>query len=68
MDVLGISGFLMSIVSEKLLVEIHRDLCLVSDCEHDHDGCVICSVNPRGCAIVKRDIQKLVDEGTIQSQ
>ena len=30
----------------RSLVEIHRDLCLVSDCEHDHDGCVICSVNP----------------------
>ena len=43
-------------------MEIHRDLCLISDCEHDHDGCVICSINPRGCAIVKMDIQKLMDE------
>ncbi|KAI5444522.1 hypothetical protein KIW84_012959 [Lathyrus oleraceus] len=50
------------------LVEIHRTLCLINDCEHDHDACVICSVNPRGCVIVKRDIQKLVDEGVIQSQ
>lgn len=46
----------------RSLVEIHRDLCLVSDCEDEHDGCVICSVNPRGYVIVKRDIQNLVDE------
>lgn len=39
---------------------------LISDCEHDHDGCIIYSVNPRGCMIVKRDIQKLMDEGLIQ--
>ena len=45
---------------------IHKDICLVSECEHDHDCCVICSVNPRGCVIVKRDIQRLVDEGLIQ--
>lgn len=38
------------------LLEIHKDICLVSECEHDHEGCVICSVNPRGCVIVKRDI------------
>ena len=50
------------------LVEIHRTLCLISDYEDDHDGCVIYSVNPRGCVIVKRDIHKLVDKGEIQSQ
>ncbi|XP_050895005.1 uncharacterized protein LOC127101595 [Lathyrus oleraceus] len=50
------------------LVEIHRTLCLISNYEHDHDGCVICSVNPQGCVIVKRGIQKLIDEGVIQSQ
>lgn len=47
------------------LVEIHRTLCLISDYEHDHDGCIIYNVNPRGCVIVKRDIQKLIDEGVI---
>ena len=41
------------------LVAIHKDICLVSECEHDLDGCVICSVNPRGCVIVKRDIKRL---------
>lgn len=40
----------------RSLVEIHKDLCLVSNFEHSHDGCVICSVNPRRCVIVKRDI------------
>ena len=52
----------------RSLVEIHRDLCLVRHCEHDHDGCVICSINPRGCVIVKRDIQRLMDENVIKVQ
>ena len=50
----------------RSLVMMHKDICLVSDCEHDHDGCAICSVNPRGCVVVKRDIQRLMDEGLIQ--
>ena len=52
----------------RSLVEMHRTLCLICDCEHDHDGCVICSVNPSGCMIIKRDIQKLMDENIIQIQ
>ena len=39
---------------------------MVSDCEHDHDGCVVCSINSRGFEVVKRDIQRLMDEGMIQ--
>ncbi|KAI5419197.1 hypothetical protein KIW84_043391 [Lathyrus oleraceus] len=31
----------------RYLVTIHEDICLLSDCEHDHDGCAIYSVNPR---------------------
>ncbi|KAI5421776.1 hypothetical protein KIW84_045275 [Lathyrus oleraceus] len=50
----------------RSLVYMHKTLCTISDCEHDHDGCAICSVNPRGCLIVKRDIQKLMDENVIQ--
>ena len=50
----------------RSLVRMHKDICFVSDCEHDHDGCAICSVNPRGCMVVKRDIQRLMDEGMIQ--
>ena len=53
---------------QRSRMEIHRILCLISDCEHDHDGCVICSVNPRGCMNVKMDIQKLMDENVIQIQ
>lgn len=51
---------------QKSLVEIHKTLSLISDCEHDHDNCVICSDNARGCMIVKRDIKKMMDEGVIQ--
>ncbi|KAI5387084.1 hypothetical protein KIW84_073296 [Lathyrus oleraceus] len=50
----------------RSLVTMHKGICMVSDCEHDHDGCAICSVNHRGCMIVKRDIQQLMDEGMIQ--
>ncbi|XP_050916232.1 uncharacterized protein LOC127131350 [Lathyrus oleraceus] len=50
----------------RYLVEMHKTLCLISDCEHDHDGCTICSVNSRGCMIVKRAIPKMIDEGMIQ--
>ncbi|KAI5441168.1 hypothetical protein KIW84_010579 [Lathyrus oleraceus] len=32
----------------RSLVRMHEDISLVSDCEHDHDGCAICSVNSRG--------------------
>ncbi|XP_050908922.1 uncharacterized protein LOC127122665 [Lathyrus oleraceus] len=49
----------------RSLVELHKTLCQISECKHDHDGCIICSVNPRGCMIVKRDIQRLMDEGMI---
>ncbi|KAI5410512.1 hypothetical protein KIW84_055862 [Lathyrus oleraceus] len=41
----------------RSLVRMHKDIFLVSDCEHDHDGCAICNVNPRGCMVVKRDFQ-----------
>ncbi|KAI5435420.1 hypothetical protein KIW84_022013 [Lathyrus oleraceus] len=50
----------------RSLVVMHKDICMVSDCEHDHDGCAICSVNPRGRMVVKRYIQWLMDEGMIQ--
>lgn len=41
---------------QRSLVELHKTLGQISKCEHDHDGCIICSVNPHGCVIVKRDI------------
>jgi hypothetical protein len=49
----------------RSLVRMRKDICLVSDCEHDHDGCAICNVNSRGCVIVKRDLQRLMNEGMI---
>ena len=27
---------------------------------------VVCSVNPRSCEVIKKDIQRLMDEGMIQ--
>ncbi|KAI5396192.1 hypothetical protein KIW84_062407 [Lathyrus oleraceus] len=52
----------------RSLVEMYKTLCTISDCEHDHNNCIICSVNPRGCLVVKRDIQKLMDENVFQIQ
>ncbi|XP_050890656.1 uncharacterized protein LOC127096079 [Lathyrus oleraceus] len=34
--------------------------------EHDHDKCRICSVNRLGCNQVRRELQELLDEGTIE--
>ena len=45
---------------------MHRTLSEYCDIEHDYAGCCICSVNPRGCVIVKRDIQRLIDERMIE--
>lgn len=49
----------------RSFVELHKTLCLIGECEHDHDGCIICSANPLGCIIVKRDVHRLEDEGMI---
>ncbi|KAI5434521.1 hypothetical protein KIW84_021378 [Lathyrus oleraceus] len=48
------------------LVELHRLLCQYSYMEHDHDKCRICSVNRLGCRQVRRELQELLDEGTIE--
>ncbi|KAI5431301.1 hypothetical protein KIW84_035467 [Lathyrus oleraceus] len=48
------------------LVELHRLLCNYSHMEHDHDRCRICSVNRLGCRQVRRELQELLDEGTIE--
>ncbi|XP_050916483.1 uncharacterized protein LOC127131612 [Lathyrus oleraceus] len=50
---------------QRPLVELHKTLCQICECEHDHDGSIICSVNPRGYVTMKRDIHRLVDEGMI---
>ncbi|KAI5418509.1 hypothetical protein KIW84_042946 [Lathyrus oleraceus] len=48
------------------LVELHRLLCDYSHMEHDHDKCRICSVNRLGCRQVRRELQELLDDGTIE--
>ncbi|KAI5411788.1 hypothetical protein KIW84_056743 [Lathyrus oleraceus] len=48
------------------LVELHRLLCDYSHLEHDHDKCRICSVNRLGCRQVRKDLQELQDDGTIE--
>ena len=30
----------------RSLVEMHKTLCTISDCEHDHEDYAICSMNP----------------------
>ncbi|KAI5434300.1 hypothetical protein KIW84_021238 [Lathyrus oleraceus] len=48
------------------LVELHRLLCDYSHLEHDNDKCRICSVNRLGCRQVRKDLQELLDDGTIE--
>ncbi|KAI5424164.1 hypothetical protein KIW84_030397 [Lathyrus oleraceus] len=48
------------------LVELHRLLCDYSHMEHNHDKCSICSVNRLGCRQVRRELQELLDDGTIE--
>ncbi|KAI5443000.1 hypothetical protein KIW84_011878 [Lathyrus oleraceus] len=50
----------------QLLVELHRLLCQYSHLEHDHDKCRICSVNRLGCRQVRKELQELLDDGTIE--
>ncbi|KAI5426540.1 hypothetical protein KIW84_032105 [Lathyrus oleraceus] len=48
------------------LDELHHLLCQYSHLEHDHDKCRICSVNRLGCRQVRKDLQDLLDDGTIE--
>ncbi|KAI5404416.1 hypothetical protein KIW84_051545 [Lathyrus oleraceus] len=48
------------------LVELHYLLCDYSHYEHDHDKCRICSVNRLGCHQVRKDLQEMLDEGTVE--
>ncbi|XP_058751635.1 uncharacterized protein LOC131624732, partial [Vicia villosa] len=48
------------------LVEMHATLCEYSHYEHNHAACRICSVNPRGCYIVRRDLQEMIDQRLIE--
>jgi len=43
------------------LVPIHARMCEVALFSHDHAACNECSANLRGCLLVRRDIQMLMD-------
>ncbi|XP_050918505.1 uncharacterized protein LOC127135924 [Lathyrus oleraceus] len=49
----------------RFLVEMHATLCKLSHYENDHVSCCICSRNPRGCVVVKRDLQEMLDQNLI---
>lgn len=49
----------------RSLVEMHASLCKLSYYEQNHISCCICSRNPRGCAVVKRDLQEMLDGNLI---
>ncbi|XP_039682906.1 uncharacterized protein [Medicago truncatula] len=44
------------------LVPIHVKMCEVALFSHDHEGCEVCSVDPRGCMQVQNDVQGLLDK------
>lgn len=48
------------------LVEMYATLCDLSHYEHNHVSSRICLRNPRGCAVVKRDLQEMLDANLIQ--
>src|SRR4051812_33682914 len=46
---------------------MHATLCRgPSFRQHHYGSCSICCVDPHGCSIVRRDLQVLLDNGTIQ--
>jgi len=46
---------------KTLLVPIHAKMCGADLFSHDHAACNECSANPRGCLLVRKDIQMLMD-------
>lgn len=50
----------------RFLVEMHTTLCELSYYEHDHASCDVCSRDPQGCTVVKRDLQQMLDQNLIQ--
>lgn len=53
-------------LNKRSLVEMHATLYELSYYEHDHSSCQVCSRDPRGCVIVKRDLQVMLDKNLIQ--
>lgn len=50
----------------RYLVEMYATLCELSYYEHDHASCQVFSRDPRGCVVVKRDLQDMLDQNLIQ--
>ncbi|XP_050915322.1 uncharacterized protein LOC127130337 [Lathyrus oleraceus] len=50
----------------RSLVEMHTALCDLSYYEHDHAFFHVCSRDPQGCVVVKRDLQEMLDPNLIQ--
>ncbi|XP_050888699.1 uncharacterized protein LOC127093840 [Lathyrus oleraceus] len=51
---------------KRSLVEMHANLCELSYYENDHASCEVCSRDPQGCVVVKRDLQEMLDQNLIQ--
>ena len=46
------------------LVNLHAEFNFIEGQEvHQYSDCSVCSINYRGCDVVKRDIQRLLNEG-----
>ncbi|XP_050909093.1 uncharacterized protein LOC127122859 [Lathyrus oleraceus] len=56
--------FFVNII-RRFLVEMHATLCELIYYEHDHASCQVCS-DPRGCTVVKSDLQEILDKNHIQ--
>ena len=49
------------------LVQMHATFCGMSGfARHNYGSCKICCRDSRGCSTVRRDLQQLLDDGTIQ--
>ncbi|XP_050889160.1 uncharacterized protein LOC127094363 [Lathyrus oleraceus] len=51
---------------KRSLVEMQATLCELTYYEHDRASCQVCSGDPRGCVVVKRDLQEMLDQKLIQ--
>ncbi|XP_050916535.1 uncharacterized protein LOC127131664 [Lathyrus oleraceus] len=48
------------------LLELHARLAGASLIDTCHDDCEECVIHPRGCKVVRNDIQNLMDQGVLQ--
>ena len=49
------------------LVQLHATFChMAGKVEHHYGSCRVCCRNSRGCSIVRKGVQLLLDNGTIK--